>query len=50
MLGCRSSGFGADVAAHGFAAHFDAMGVVDEAVEDGIGVGGICQDDHRATR
>ena len=41
MLGCRSSRFGAGVASHGFAAHFDAMGVVDEAVEDGIGVGGI---------
>ena len=37
MLGCQSSGFGASEAAHGFTVHFDPVGIVDEAVEDGIG-------------
>jgi hypothetical protein len=36
-----SSGFGAGLAPHGLAGQFDAKGIVDEAIEDGIGVGGI---------
>lgn len=41
MLGYRSSGFGAGMAPYGFAVHFDPMGVVNEAIEDGIGVGPV---------
>ncbi|BCH19848.1 hypothetical protein MesoLjLa_66990 (plasmid) [Mesorhizobium sp. L-2-11] len=37
----RSSGSGDDGSAHGFAVEFEPVSVVNEAVEDGIGVGGI---------
>jgi hypothetical protein len=43
MLDRRSSGFGTGVAPHGFAVHFDPMCVVNEAVEDGIGVGWVAE-------
>ena len=44
--GFWSSGFGlfAARAAQAVAGEFDAMGVVDEAVEDGVGVGGVADD------
>ena len=44
--GFRSSRFGrlAAGAAQALAGQFDAMGVVDEAVQDGVGVSGIGDD------
>ena len=46
LLGCRSSHFGlfASGAAQALAGEFDAMRVVHEAIEDGVGVGGVADD------
>jgi hypothetical protein len=38
ISGCWSSRHGSGVASHGFAADFEAMGVVDKAVEDGCAI------------
>ena len=37
----RSSGLRGGISAHGFAGKFEAMGVVDEAIQDSVGVSEI---------
>ena len=41
LVGVNSNRTASGPAAHGFALELDAVGVVDEAVEDGIGEGGL---------
>jgi hypothetical protein len=39
-----SSGFGGFDAPHGVALDVDAMGIVDQTIEDGVGVGGVADE------